>query len=100
MPANPKYLTKSPWQQFAKLISGIIGGYIISALFHMCLALWMPNHKEVLITTIYTHFILWVVLLMLPYLFKNGWKILGLYVVVIILLYIAFHFGIQNNPFV
>ncbi len=100
MPANPKHLTKSPWQQFAKISSGIIGGYIISALFHMCLALWLPNSKDVLITSIYTLFIVWCILLIIPYLFKNGWKVWGLYLVISIVLYIIYYFGNQQNPFV
>lgn len=100
MPANTKYLTTSSWQQFAKITAGIIGGYIISALFHMSLALWLPNPKEVLITSIYTHYIVWTALLIVPYLFKNGWKAWGVYIVVAILLYIAFYFGNQQNPFI
>lgn len=100
MPANPKYLTKSPWQQFAKISSGILGGYIITALFHMCLALWLPNPKEVLITSIYTHFILWGVLLIIPFWFKNGWKVWGFYILISLVLYGIYHFGNQQNPFV
>ena len=100
MPANPKYLTTSPWQQFAKISAGVIGGYIVTALLHMCLALWIPYSKEVLITSIYTHFIIWCVLLIVPYLFKNGWKDWGLYVIISILLFGIYYLGNQQNPFV
>lgn len=100
MPANLKYLNKSPWQQFAKISAGIIGGYIITSLFHMCLSLWMPNSKEVLITSIFTFFIVWCVLLIVPFLFKNGWKSWLTYIVIIIILYGMYHVGNQNNPFV
>ncbi|WBX76848.1 hypothetical protein PG911_00900 [Tenacibaculum ovolyticum] len=100
MPANTKYLTKSPWQQFAKISAGILGGYIISALFHMVLALWLPIHKEIIISSIFTLFILWCVLLIIPYLFKNGWKVWALYLLITLLLYTAYYFGNQNNPFI
>ncbi|WP_405562177.1 hypothetical protein [Polaribacter sp. Asnod6-C07] len=100
MPANKKYLTKNSWQKFAKISAGIIGGYIITALFHLSLALWLPNHKEVLITSIYTFFILWGVLLIIPYLFKNGWKVWVIYILISILFYTIYFFGKQQNPFI
>jgi hypothetical protein len=99
MPANTKYLTKSSWQKTAKITAGIIGGYIITALFHLSLALWLPYHKEVLITSIYTVFILWGVLLIVPFLFKNGWKAWILYIVISISLYGIYFLGKQQNPF-
>lgn len=100
MPANPKYLSTSTSQKFAKLSAGILGGYMVSALFHMCLVVWLPNSKEILITTIYTHFIVWGVLLIIPYLFDNGWKTWGVYVLSSILLFTIYQFGNQQNPFV
>lgn len=100
MPANPKYLTKSSWQKFAKLSAGIIGGYIISALLHMAFALWLPYHKEIIITSTFTLFICWCVLLIIPYLFKNGWVVWCLYLLVIVLLYAIYFFGNKNNPFI
>ncbi|MCG1036120.1 hypothetical protein [Polaribacter sargassicola] len=100
MPANTKYLTTSAWQKTAKITAGLIGGYIITALFHISLALWLsPYHKEVLITSIYTVFILWGILLIIPFLFKNGWKVWGLYLIISIVLYIIYFLGKQQNPF-
>ncbi len=100
MPANPKHLTKSPGHQFAKISAGFIGGYIITSLLHMSLALWLPNHKEVLITSIFTSFILWGVLLIVPFLYKNGWKAWLLYIVIILVLFGIYYLGNQNNPFI
>lgn len=100
MPANPKYLTKNPWQQFAKISAGILGGYIITALLHMCLPLWLPQSKEVLITSIFTFFVVWCALLIVPFLFKNGWKAWIIYIVVSIILYGLYFLGNQQNPFV
>jgi len=74
MPANPKYLTTSVSQRFAKISAGIIGGFLITALLHLLLAKWFPNQKTVLITYSYTLFLIWVPLLTLPFFFDNGWK--------------------------
>jgi len=100
MPANPKYLNNSLWQKIAKISAGILGGYIITALLHMSLALWLPNPKEVLITSIFTLLIVWCILLIIPFLFKNGWKSWLLYLSIIIILYGTYFLGNQNNPFV
>ena len=100
MPANPKYLTKSPWQQFAKISAGIIGGYIVTALFHMCLALCLPNPKEMLATFIYTYFIIWCALLVIPFIAKNGWKIWGIYIAISLILFGIYYVTNQQNPFV
>lgn len=99
MPANPKYLNKSPWHQFAKITAGIIGGYIIAALLHLCLPLFLPYPKEVLITSIFTVFMVWCVFLIIPFLFTNGWKAWALYLIIIVILYIIYHYGNQHNPF-
>ncbi|MEE9363627.1 MAG: hypothetical protein V3U92_13595 [Cellulophaga sp.] len=100
MPANPKYLNKSPWQQFAKISAGIIGGYSICMFLHMCLPLWLPNPKGVLITSIFTFFIVWCTLIIIPFLFKNGWKVWLLYIAISGALYGLYYLGNQNNPFV
>ncbi|PIF00960.1 MAG: hypothetical protein CR994_02630 [Maribacter sp.] len=100
MPANPKYLNKSPWQRFAKLSAGVIGGYIISALLHMVLALALPFHKEMLISSIFTLYVVWVVLLIVPYLFKNGWMAWIVYLGAILVLYGLYYLANQHNPFI
>ncbi|MDN3593942.1 hypothetical protein [Zunongwangia endophytica] len=100
MPANKKHLTKSFHQKFAKLTAGFLGGYAISALFHMLLAFWLPDHKLVLITSIFTLFLLWMVLLIIPYLFKNGWKIWGIYFLITLLLYGGVYFGKLYHPII
>lgn len=100
MPANKKYLTTSGWQRFAKLSAGILGGYIISALLHMSLALWIPTHKKMLITSVFTLYLTWCTLIIVPFLFKNGWKTWALYLGIIILLFGTYFLGMKTNPFV
>ncbi|WP_417887982.1 hypothetical protein [Zunongwangia sp.] len=93
MPAQKKYLTQKVHQKIAKFTAGFFGGYLLSALFHMVLALWLPNQRIILITSIYTLFLLWMLLFIIPYLFKNGWKVWGIYILVATALYAAYHYG-------
>ncbi len=98
MPANKKYLTTSSWQRFAKISAGIVGGYIISALLHIALAYWLPNPEMVLITSVYTLYILWVAIIIMSFLAKNGWKLWALYLAIIIVLSVLIYFGKAYNP--
>lgn len=98
MPANKKYLTTSSWQRFAKISAGIVGGYIISALLHIALAYWLPNPEMVLITSVYTLYILWVAIIILSFLAKNGWKLWALYLAIIIVLSVLIYSGKLYNP--
>ena len=100
MPANKKHLTTSPWQRAAKISAGILGGYVISAFLHIALAYWLPNHKLVLITSIYSLYILWVAIILLSFLAKNGWKLWGLYLGIILLLAVAIYFGKHYHPII
>ncbi|MBE7659402.1 hypothetical protein [Tenacibaculum finnmarkense] len=100
MPANTKYLTTSAWQKAIKIISGILGGYIISALLHLALTLFLPYQKELLITSIYTLFIIWVTLIIVPFLFKNAWKVFLLYSLVILVLFSIVYYGKIHYPLV
>ena len=92
MPANPKYLTQSKGQRFAKITAAILGGYFVSVTFHLALACWL-NRANVLITMAFTGFILWVALMVIAFLAKNGWKIWGIYLLITlffsILIYLA-----------
>lgn len=100
MPANPKYLSTSNWQKFLKISAGIIGGYLIAALLHMCASLWLPNPGETLVSSMFSLFMLWCVLLIIPFLFEKGWKAWLLYALIIAVLYVIYYLGIPNNLFV
>ncbi|MBR9853095.1 MAG: hypothetical protein GYB37_00745 [Algicola sp.] len=99
MPANKKYLTLSPSQRFAKITAAILGGLVIAVLFHMILATWF-NHVTVIITSTFTAFILWAVLMVIAFLGNNGWKVLGIYILVSLALFVIFYFANQTNPLV
>lgn len=99
MPANKKYLTKSRSQRFAKISAGLVGGYLVTESLHIALAFWV-NHVNVLMTLRYGGFILWVGLLILAFLAKNGWKIWGIYLLLSLFFCILIYFGKSYNPII
>lgn len=78
MPANPKYLIKSPWAKAVKLVTAIVATYYTSLFFHLCLAIF-TDATIVLNTMYYSHYFLWVTLSITVYLFKSAWKALLFY---------------------
>lgn len=97
MPANPKYLTKSKWQRFAKITAGILGGYLVSMSFHLALATWL-NQGSVIVTLSFSGFILWAVLLILAFLAKSGWKIWAIYLLLTLLFLGIIYLGKMYIP--
>jgi len=79
MPSNPKYLTQSKWQRFAKVSAAILGGFLLAASFHMAIAVFLPEEKNLLATFSFSLFLLWCTLMCVAFLFKNGWKCWGVY---------------------
>ncbi|MFV9552114.1 hypothetical protein [Algibacter sp. PT7-4] len=98
MPANTKYLS-SNWQRFAKISAGILGGYLVSTTCHLALASWC-NHVIVIISSTFTGFILWVTLMILAFLSKNGWKLWGIYLLLTIFFSIILYLGMLYNPII
>lgn len=96
MPANQKYLS-SNWQRFAKITAGIIGGYVVTISFHIALA-HLFNRTTILITSTFTGFILWVVLMILAFLSKNGWKTWIFYILISLLCSAIIYTSKLYNP--
>jgi hypothetical protein len=97
MPANPKYLTQSKWQRFAKITAAILGGYFVSVTFHLALASWF-NRADVLITMAFSGFILWVILMVIAFLAKNGWKIWLIYLFLSLAFSLLIYLGQTYHP--
>jgi len=92
MPANPKYLTQSKWQRFAKITAAILGGYFVTITFHLALAAWF-DRANILMTMAFTGFILWVALMVIAFLAKNGWKIWGIYILLTLVFSLFIYLG-------
>ncbi|KQC30394.1 hypothetical protein [Flagellimonas eckloniae] len=78
MPANQKHLS-NPGQRILKITAGILGGFFVTIFFHNALGSLLEQKGALIITTAYTSFILWAALLVIAFLFKNGWKVWGIY---------------------
>lgn len=72
MPANPKYLTHDKWQRFAKTSAAILGGFLVAASSMMALAVWL-NPVHVFHTYAFAMFLIWCTLMLMAFLFRNGW---------------------------
>lgn len=81
MPANKKHLTASPWQRLLKVTAAIIGGYWVTNTFLLFL-LHYCNKKDVLVTMKFMSYLIWVALMIIAFLAKNGWKIWAWYLLV------------------
>jgi hypothetical protein len=93
MPANKKYLTKSPFQKFLKITAGFIGGYCVMISFH-CLLCCVFEPKNVMITAAFTGYILWAVLMLVAFLAKSAWKIWLCYITLTAIFYIPLYFNL------
>ncbi|GAB3775873.1 hypothetical protein GCM10028818_20560 [Spirosoma horti] len=78
MPAKTEYLA-TPGQRALKISAGIIGGYVLTAALHLLLAVMPPFREQILLSSTFSFFLLWVGLIILAFLARNGWKIWGIY---------------------
>ena len=92
MPANKKYLSSSR-QRALKITAGILGGLIITILFHNAFASLLEEKGWLIITSAYSSFLVWILLMVIAFMSKNGWKIWGIYLSLIILFSITIYFN-------
>lgn len=97
MPANKKYLTQKVHQRIAKITAAILGGYILTMAIHLAAASWLDK-TTVMITSTFTGFILWVVLMIMAFLARNGWKVWGLYILFSGFCALVIYLGPNANP--
>lgn len=84
MPANKKYLTASAFQRWLKITAGFFGGYAVMISFFLMLACFF-DRKDILMTGLFSGFILWAVLLLFAFLSRSGWKIWLVYLALTLL---------------
>lgn len=99
MPANKKYLSTSPFQRFAKISAGLLGGYMVTVSLFLALSLWI-NHVNVLMTLLYGGFIFWAFLFVFAFLMKNGWKVWAIYLVITLVCCGLIYLGKIYNPII
>ncbi|MBC6998156.1 hypothetical protein [Cytophaga sp. FL35] len=95
MPANPKYLNPKFSHRLATITAAIFGGLLVTLSFHFALAVWF-DQVTVIITSTFTAFILWVVLMMLAFMAKNGLKIWGIYILATLIFSLITYLGLPS----
>ena len=85
MPANKKYLS-TPGQRILKITAAILGGYLVTTAFHLCL-MALFDQKTIITTMTFSSYLVWAMLMIVAFLSKNGWKIWGWYILATILLF-------------
>ena len=72
MPAKAKYLS-SGWTRFSKVMAAIFGAYFATMTFHIAIAKNVPNDTPVLLTSVYSTFLIWCGLMIMIFLVKKAW---------------------------
>lgn len=82
MPANKKYLTRSPWIRLSKVLAGSVGGYLVMISFHAALTRVFPR-ELVMVTSFITGYLLWATLLLVAFLIPKAWKTWAIYILLV-----------------
>jgi hypothetical protein len=72
MPAKEKYLTRG-WKRFSRVLVAILGSYLATMSLHVLAVRFVPYESFWLLTTAYSAFILWVVLMVTAFLIRKTW---------------------------
>ncbi|QRR01295.1 hypothetical protein [Dyadobacter sandarakinus] len=84
MPANKKYLTRSPWLRLSKILAGTVGGYAVMMSLHLFCTTFLPK-ENVIVTAFVTGYVLWAFLLLYAFIARNVWRVWGIYILLTIL---------------
>ncbi|OJV13053.1 MAG: hypothetical protein BGO21_04815 [Dyadobacter sp. 50-39] len=96
MPANKKYLTKSPWLRLSKILCGSVGGYAVTVSLHLFFTAFLPK-ENVIMTAAFTGYILWAFLLLYAFVATNVWRVWGIYVLLTIVFALPYLLKINFN---
>ncbi|MEM6317835.1 MAG: hypothetical protein AAF960_09195 [Bacteroidota bacterium] len=97
MPAKTQYLS-SPKQRALKITAGIIGGYVLAMAFQLAIGAWLTDKAPMIITSAYASFFLWVGLMIVAFLAKNGWRIWGIYLGMTAVFGVIIYLGMVQIP--
>ena len=73
MPANKKYLLNTRWARTSKILAAFLGGLLATMALHMAFAVW-GDEKVVIVTSLYSIFIIWPLFMLMVYWIKKPWK--------------------------
>lgn len=96
MPANKKYLTKSPWLRLSKILAGMAGGYAVTLSLHLFFASFLPK-ENVIITAYITGYVLWAFLLLYAFVAQSVWRVWAIYIVLTLIFSLPYLLKINFN---
>ncbi|MEN7548793.1 hypothetical protein AAG747_12805 [Rapidithrix thailandica] len=70
---------------------------MVTMSLHLALAYWL-NHANVIMTLRFVGFIIWVALLIIAFLVKNGWKTWGIYLAITFVFALIMYVGKIYHP--
>jgi len=79
MPANPKYLSNK-WQRAGKVSAAILGGFIVTTAVHMSIGILLEDKTGLVLTSIWSSWVMWIALMLVAFSFKKAWKVWLLYI--------------------
>ncbi|MEM0998954.1 MAG: hypothetical protein AAGN35_17985 [Bacteroidota bacterium] len=91
MPANPKYLS-SRTHRILKITGGILGGFMVTMALHLLIGAMLENKSPLVITTAFSAFFVWVGTMVVAFLFRNGWKLWGVYLSITLVCSVLIYF--------
>lgn len=78
MPANPKYLS-STGQRIGKVSAAILGGFLVTMAVHVVIGIFLVDKSPMVLTTIWSAWLMWVGLMIYAFTFEKAWKVWALY---------------------
>ena len=84
MPADKKHLS-STGQRILKISAGFLGGYLVTVLLHNAIGSFLKNKDGLIITSAFSSFLLWSILMVVAFLAKDGWKVWAVYLLLILM---------------
>lgn len=78
MPANSKYLS-SRWSRMGKVSAAILAAFILTTSVHLAIGHMMPDKTTLVMTSIWSSWIMWAGLMVYAFTFERAWRVWALY---------------------
>lgn len=91
MPANPKYLS-SARGRIAKISAGILGGFLVTTAIHMTIGSYMNDKTYLVMTAIWSSWILWMGCLLLAFALRRPWISWSIFLGTVLLCVLLFNY--------
>ena len=98
MPANKKYLNQNKAQRIVKVTAALIGSLLVTVSSMLAIAVWVKQPGIVFMTYNYAFILIWCGLMLVAFLFENGWKCWLWYGILTVVFILTFFLGYPHLP--